>query len=163
MTNKCFFCMNVHVPCQMTLLVEIWSTYLATVHPCCRRPLCGSFHGGMRPPIASSQYLVKDEFISWQGCQVGRRVHWQLVVGKGSVQQRQPNVSIHNKATRFHCVFLKGAIDAPVCHHMLSVKSDIFFELWHFLTFFISQWTTQWVNVQYHCGSLVPIWHGFCA
>ena len=42
---------------------------------CGRRPLCGSFHGGMRPPIWSFQYLVKDEFISWQGCQVGRRVH----------------------------------------------------------------------------------------
>ena len=48
---------------------------LSFIPRCGRRPLCGSFHGGMRPPIRSFQYLVKDEFISWQGCQVGRRVH----------------------------------------------------------------------------------------
>ena len=37
---------------------------LSFIPRCGRRPLCGSFHGGMRPPIRSFQYLVKDEFIS---------------------------------------------------------------------------------------------------
>ena len=40
---------------------------LSFIPRCCRRPLCGSFHGGMRPPIPSFQYLVKDEFISYTG------------------------------------------------------------------------------------------------
>ena len=50
----------------------------------------------MRSPFLSTQYVDKDDSISCKGRQVGRRVHYKLVVGRGSVQRRQPNVYIDN-------------------------------------------------------------------
>ena len=134
MTNKCFFWMNAHVPCQMTLLTETQSTYLTKAHPCLWRPHCSSSHGGMRLPILPPLYLVEDELISCKGCQVGGRVHYKLVVGKDSVQRRQPNACIHNKTTRFHCVFVKQ-VNWWVCvssHAQCEVKHFVWrAPLWH--------------------------------
>ena len=91
-----FLTMDRQMSWEIILSREWFFTYLTNVHPCCRRPLCSSFHGGMRSPFLSTQYVDKDESISCKGRQVGRRVHYKLAVGRGSVQRPQQNVYVDN-------------------------------------------------------------------
>ena len=138
-----FLAMVRQVLWEIILSREWFVTYLTNVHPCCRRPLCSLFHGGMRSPFLSTQYKDKDESISCNWCQVGRRVHYKLVVRRGSAQRRQPNVCIHNKARRFHCVFCKTNQLMSLCFIPCSAWSITMTPPYCFV------FCTQWVNAPF--------------
>ena len=61
-----------------------------------------TFVGRIRLPVPATQYLFKDEFIWWKGCQVGGRFHRKL--GKGIVEWRLLNIFIYNKCHLSHLI-----------------------------------------------------------